>query len=124
MVQHILHFVDPATLMSGAGENLTQSFPEAHGTVTDRNLRGAGQAAALEAHQQLAPTLRTLAQTNLEAQQFLFAFRRCSDDHQHTFCVVFHAGLKINTVGPDIDIAAGRKIASLPTFILRLAIQL
>ena len=64
MVQHILDFMDPAALMFGAGENLVQGFPEAHGTVhcltvvclqamrgADGNLRGGGQAAVLDIYQ-------------------------------------------------------------------------
>ena len=85
----------------------------------DGNLRGDGQTAAPETHQQFTPTLCAFADTNLKAQQLLFPFRRCPYDHQHAFRVVFHAGLKINTVhwqagdclqsprgGPDIDVAA------------------
>jgi len=67
MVQHVLHFMDPATLMFGAGENLIQSLPEPHGTVANRNFRRSGQAAALDIHQQLAPALGTFSQTNLKS---------------------------------------------------------
>ena len=82
LVQPVLNFMDPAALMFGAGEYLVQSVPEAHGTVADGNLWGDGQTATPETHQQLAPTLRTFAQTKPEAEQLLFTFRRCPDNHR------------------------------------------
>lgn len=48
IVQNVLHLMNPATLMFGAGENLIQGFPKAHGTVTNRNLRRSGQTAAFD----------------------------------------------------------------------------
>jgi hypothetical protein len=50
--------------MFGAGENLIQGLPKAHGTVSNRNFRCSGKAAALDIHQQFTPTLCAFTDTN------------------------------------------------------------
>jgi len=66
--------------------------------------------------QEFAPALRALAHADLEADQLLLAFRRGTNQHQHAFAVIFHAGLQVHAIGPDVDIATRRQIASLPAF--------
>ena len=43
-----------------------------------------------------------------EAQKFLLALCRGSDNDQYTLALIFHTGLEINPVGPDIKITPGR----------------
>ncbi|MEY9405389.1 hypothetical protein ABIF79_011828 [Bradyrhizobium japonicum] len=74
--------------------------------------------------QEFAPALRALAHADLEADQLLLAFRRGANQHQHAFAVIFHAGLQVHAIGPDVDIATRRQIASLPAFVLDLPIGL
>ncbi len=50
--------------------------------------------------EQFVPALRALAHADLEADEFLLAFRRRADQHQHAFAVVFHASLQEDAVRP------------------------
>ena len=50
--------------------------------VTDRDLGRHGQPALLDIDQEFAPALRTLADADLEAHQFLLSFRCRADDDQ------------------------------------------
>src|SRR5665213_1911300 len=43
----------------------------------------------------LTPALGALASANLEADEFLLALRRRTNQHQHAFGVVFHPGLQV-----------------------------
>lgn len=57
------------------------------------------QSALFDVDQELAPALGALPDADLEADQFLLAFRCRADQHQHTFAVVFHAGLQEDAIG-------------------------
>src|ERR1700681_2605188 len=53
-----------------------------------------------------------------EAEQFLFALRRRSDDDQDALLGVLKTGLQVNTIGPHVDVALGRQIALPPMLVL------
>ena len=72
-VQNIAGLLHPASLLAGAAEDLTQRRPEAQGTIAGGQFRGAGEAAALEVDQQLAPALRALALPVGKAEHLLAA---------------------------------------------------
>jgi hypothetical protein len=76
------------------------------------------EAARLEVDQQLAPTLRAFPDAYLEAEQLLLALGRCPDQHQHALGLRLHAGLQVDAIGPDVDVAPGRQIAPLPTGVI------
>src|SRR4051794_9435816 len=77
-----------------------------------------GLNATLQIKQQTAPVMRALAGAIGEADQFLAAFRRRSDQHQDALLFVFEARLQMDAIGPDIDVALGRQIALLPRDVL------
>jgi hypothetical protein len=66
------------------------------------------------------PALRAFAVTDqeakqfFEAEQFFIAFRRRTGHHLHAVGHRHHSGLKVDPVGPDIDVASARQIALLP----------
>ena len=64
------------------------------------------------------PALGAFADPDLEAEQFLFAFRRGADHHQHAVGHRFHAGLEVDAIGPDIDVAPGRQVTLLPARVI------
>src|SRR5258707_11033282 len=68
--------------------------------------------------QQIAPVLRALAGAIGEADQFLAAFRRRTDQHQDALLFVFEARLEMDAIGPDVDVALRRQIALLPGGVL------
>jgi site-specific DNA recombinase len=99
--------VQPAPLMMRAGEELVEGLPEAECPITHGNVRRNRQSPPFDLDEQLAPALGALAHAGLEADQFLLAFRGRPDQHQHAFGMIFHPGLQIDPVGPDIDVSAG-----------------
>jgi site-specific DNA recombinase len=106
--------VKPTPLMPCPGEDLVERFPEAQGTIGDRQFGGDLQAPRLQVDQQFVPALGTLANPDLEAEQLLPAFRRGADHHQHAVGHRFQTGLEINPVGPDRDGAPGRQVTLVP----------
>ena len=95
----------PAPLVPCSGKNLVKRLPEAQRAIGDRQFRSDREPTRLQIDQQLAPALGALANADLEADQLLFTFRRGADHHQHALGGGFHAGLEVNAVGPDIDVA-------------------
>src|SRR5215210_7467008 len=109
--------------MSRGGEDLVERLPKAKRAVTDGDFRGDLQPTAFRLNQQFVPALRALAHTDLEADEFLLAFRRRTDQHQHAFAVVFHASLQEDAVRPDVYVPARGQIAPLPTIVLALPLR-
>src|SRR3954471_19540847 len=122
-VQDICGFVHPAALMSRGGEDFVERLPEAERAVTNGYFRGDLQPTAFSLDEQFVPALRALANANLEADEFLLAFRRCADQHQHAFAVVFHASLQEDAVRPHVHVPARRQIALLPALVLPLPLR-
>src|SRR4051794_29868254 len=73
-----------------------------------------GLNATLTIKQQTAPVMRALAGAIGEADQFLAAFRRRSDQHQDALLFVLEPRLQMDAISPDVDVALGRQIALLP----------
>ena len=99
-------------------KDLVDRLPEAEPTVADGYFRGDPQPALLHLDQELTPALCALASANLEADKFLFALRRRTNQHQHAFGVVFHPGLQVDPVRPDIHVSPRRQVALLPVIVL------
>ena len=97
--------------MFGAGKELIERLPEAKGAVAHGKIGRDLKATTLDVDQQLAPALRTFANTGLEADKFLLALGCGADQNQHAFGMVFHPGLQIDPVRPHIDIVACRNTA-------------
>src|SRR6201997_2126495 len=110
----------PAPLVPCPGEDLVERLPEAERAVADGNFRGDLQPALFHVDQEFTPSLRALPHADLKADQFLLAFRRRADQHQHAFAVVFHASLQEDAIGPHIHVLPRRQIALLPALILAL----
>src|SRR5271163_23773 len=104
----------PASLVRRSGKDLVECLPEPECTVTNGDFRSDRQPPFLHIDQQLAPALHALSNASLEADEFLLALRRSSDQHQHAFAVVFHASLQEHAVGPNVQISARRQIPLLP----------
>jgi hypothetical protein len=74
--------------------------------------------AGLQPDQQLAPASGALTGAGLEADQLLLALGRGADDHRHALGLRLHPRLQVDAVGPDVDVAPGRQVASLPALVL------
>ncbi len=120
LVQDVGDLMHPATLMPGSGEDLVERLPEAHGAVADGDLRRGRQSAGLQVNEQFAPALCTLANADLESNEFLLALGRGTDDHEHAGGIILHSRLEVDPVGPDVDVALGRKIVPLPALVVSL----
>ena len=103
LVEDVGDLVNPAALVPGAGKDLVERLPEAHGAVSHRDLRRDGKTAGLEINEQFPPALGTLTDPDLEADEFLLALGRRADDDQHASGIVFHPRLQIDAIGPHID---------------------
>ncbi|BDT91468.1 hypothetical protein IFM12275_14440 [Nocardia sputorum] len=73
--------MEPATLLAGGGEHLTQRFPESECAVADGQNRG-GHAAAAAVPQQIGPGFGGLAVAVGDRDEFLAAVRAHADHHQ------------------------------------------
>src|SRR5690606_687748 len=124
LVEHVEDFVLPAPLVAGRWKDLIERFPETERAVADSDPRHDRKATSLQVDEQFTPALRTFAHADLEADQFLPAFRRRAYEDQHAGGIGLHARLKIDAVGPDVDIVAGRQVAALPADIVTLPILL
>ncbi len=116
--------MDPAALLAGLAVDLAQRLPEAERAVADGELRRYRQAAALEVEQQLQPALLALAVAVAQADDVLVADLVGADDHQQALLVVLEAGLEVDAIGPEVDIALGREIAPQPVLVLRRPVRL
>jgi hypothetical protein len=123
-IQHIHGFMHPAALLPRGAELFFKRLPKTERAVADGQLRRNGKASGLEVSQQFAPGLGAFTIARLEADQFLLAFWRRPDQHQDSLLVRVHAGLKVDAVRPDIDIAASGEIARLPALIFLLPARL
>jgi len=92
--------VHPAALVPRAGKDLVKRLPEAERAVTNGNFRGDLQPALLHVDQELTPALRALPDADLKANQFLLAFRRRADQHQHAFAVFFQCAPAEDAISP------------------------
>src|SRR5260370_1495887 len=101
--------------MGRMGPNLVERLPEPKRPIAGGQFGSVRQAALLEIDEQFAPTLRALANPNLQADKLLAAFRRRPDQNQHAFGLILHPGLQINAVRPDIDVASGANAPLFPT---------
>src|SRR5450830_687127 len=118
LVQYVRRLVHPTPLVPCSWKDLVDGLPEAEPTVANSDFRGDLQPAPLHLDQQLTPALGALASANLEADELLLALRRRADQHQHAFGVVFHPGLQVDTVRPDIHVSPCRQVALLPAVVL------
>jgi len=109
LVQHVRRLMHPTPLVPCSWKYLVDRLPEAERTVADGNFRGDLQPPLLHFDQELTPALRTLPSTNPEADEFLLAFRRRADQHQHAFGIVFHPSLQVDPVRPDIHVSPRRR---------------
>jgi hypothetical protein len=110
--------------MPHRGEHLLQRLPKAERAIADSEFGRDRQATGLQPDQELPPALGTLAGADLEADQFLLAFRRGADDHQHALGLRLQACLQVDAVGPDVDVASRRQIPLLPAFVVGLPVAL
>src|SRR5450759_4265973 len=118
LVQHVRRLVHPTPLVPCSWKDLVDRLPEAERTVADGDFWGDLQPALLHLDQELTPALRAFSNANLEADKLLLALRRRTDQHQHAFGVVFHPGLQVDTVRPDIHVSPRRQVALLPAVVL------
>ena len=101
----------PAALAARLGPDLLKGLPEAECAISDRKLGADGQPAPLKVEQQLPPGLHALAYTIGQADELLLALWGGADDHEKALRVRFKAGLHMDAVDPEIDVAFGREIA-------------
>src|SRR6516225_5979190 len=73
--------------------------------------------------EEFTPALCAFADSDLEADEFLLAFGCCTDQHQHGFGIVFHPGLQVDPVSPNIHVLSCREIPLLPGVIIRLPLR-
>ncbi len=90
--------VEPTALVTGARKDFINRLPEPKSTVPDSHFGGCSQSTGPDINEQFPPTLRTLADPDMEAKQLFPALRRRPDDHQDTFCFRFHPRLQVNPI--------------------------
>ena len=108
----------PAALAAHLRPHVLDRLPEAKRAVGDRELGADHKPTPLEIEEQLPPGLRALAHAVDEANKLFFALRGGADDDQEALRVVLQAGLHVDAVDPEVDVALGRKIASAPAHVL------
>ena len=104
----------PAALLARLGPDLGKRLPEAERTVSDREFWPYRKSAPLEIEQEFFPRLRALAHTVDQADQLLLALRRRADDHEQALRVILKAGLHVDAVDPEVDVAFGGQVAIEP----------
>ena len=67
-----------------------------------------GKPTPFQIKEQLLPGLRTLAHAVDQANELLLTLRRYTNDDQQALRIVLEAGLHVDAVDPEIDIALGR----------------
>ncbi len=115
--------MDPAPLMPRARPRLVEGLPEPERSVTHRDLGRDREAARLDVDQELAPALGALPHSDLKAHEFLPALRCGADEDEHALGLGLHPGLEVDTVRPDIHVAAGQEVAALPALVVRLPLS-
>src|ERR1019366_1407897 len=113
----------PTSLVPRSGKDLVERLPEAERTVANGDFRSDLQSPSFHIDEKFAPALRAFPNANLETDEFLLALRRSPNQHQHAFAVIFHASLQEYTVGPYIQVSAGRQIPLLPMPVLALPLR-
>jgi hypothetical protein len=103
----------PASLLTGLGPDLADRLPEAKRAIGDGDLGRHRQTPALEIEQQGAPVVSALSRAVDKAEQLLLALRRGADDDQDALRLVLQTRLKVDAVGPDIDVALADRSRSL-----------
>src|SRR5690242_6540156 len=93
---------------------MASPLPEAKRAVGERDR----QTSVLQIEQQFTPILRALSRAVGKAEQLLPALRRRADDDQDALLGVFKTGLRVNAVGPYIDVVLGRQNALPPVLVL------
>src|SRR5215213_11233889 len=103
--------VHPTALAARLGPDLLKGLPDAECAIRHCEFRSDGQPAPPEVEQQLPPGLHALAHAIGQANELLLALRGGTNDHEKALGVFFEAGLHVDAVDPDIDVAFGRQIA-------------
>ena len=103
----------PASLLTVLGPDLADRLPEAKRAIGDGDLGRHRQTPALEIEQQGAPVVSALSRAVDKAEQLLLALRRGADDDQDALRLVLQTRLKVDAVGPDIDVALADRSRSL-----------
>ena len=101
-------------MLTRFGSHFAGRFPEPECAVGDHEFRSDREATPLEIEQQIAPVMRTFPGAVGKTDGFLLAFRRRTDDDEDALLLVFEAGLQVDAISPDVDVALGREIALLP----------
>src|SRR5215204_1748690 len=70
LVEHVGGFVNPTALVPGAGKDLLDRLPEAEGTVANREVGRDIKPTPLDVDEKLAPALRALPHSGVEADEF------------------------------------------------------
>ena len=103
-VQHVGRLVHPATLGFCRRIDFGNRIPETQGTVADRQLRRNRQAATFHIQQQLLPGLSALAMPVGHGDQLFFAVFRRSHQHQNALPILLQADLRMDAIGPHVDV--------------------
>ena len=114
LVENVGGLMHPASLLTGLGPDLADRLPEAERAIGDGDLGRHRQTPALEIEQQGAPVVSALARAVDKAEQLLLALRRGADDDQDALRLVLQTRLQVDAVGPDVDVAFGRRVALAP----------
>ena len=99
--------MNPATLLPSLPVSLAQGLPETQRAVTHRQVGATLKAAPLEIEQQFLPTLLAFAIAVHQTNDVLMTVGVRRDDHQDALALMIQAGAKVDTVGPEIDVALG-----------------
>src|SRR6266436_4271756 len=86
--------------------------------VGDREFGCHRKPAPLQIKEELLPGLCTLAHAVDQADKLLLALGRGTNDDQQALRLVFEAGLHVDAVNPEVDVAFGREIALAPACVL------
>ena len=93
-------------------------LPEAERAVGDRELGRHRKSAPLQVEEQLPPGLGALTHAVDEADELFLALRGGTNDDQQALRIVLQAGLHVDAVGPEVDVALGAEIALAPAQVL------
>src|SRR5262252_2287387 len=104
----------PTALAAGLRPHLLDRLPEAERTVGNREFRRHRKPSPFQIQEQPPPGLGAFAHPVDEADEFLLALRRGTDDDQQALGIVLQTGLHVDAVGPEVDVVLGREIALAP----------
>ncbi len=110
--------MNPAALLAGLAVDLAERCPETERPVAHGQLRRNRQPPTFEIQEQFKPGLCALPVAVAQAYDILVADLVGADDHQQALPVMIEAGLEVDAVGPEIDIAPGREIPPLPPLVI------